>query len=292
MNLALTAGLAGGCIGLGLWALIGAVALPFRPRLADALDLLDGQLPAPEQTSGVGLERLGSWVRIRLGRPVTEATSRRLRLIGRSIDRHYANKALWATAGLALPWVANLLVGGGTTALIWPTAATAALGTAGFFAPDLLLRGRESASAADNTEALLTFFDLVTLERLANRSSSQALRSAALVSDVAVFADIRDALERARLEQRQPYPELRQLADDLRLPALTDLADVLALEDSGASLAESLRARVRELRDAHLTAAKIAASSLSERMTFFMVIPSMVFALFFLLPPILRLLAG
>ncbi len=292
MNLALAAGLAGGCIGLGLWALVGALALPFRPRLADALDLLDGQLPAPEQTSGVGLDRLGSWVRIRLRRPVTEATSRRLRLIGRSVDRHYATKALWAVAGLTLPWVANLLVGAGTRALIWPTAATVALGAAGFFVPDLLLRGRESASTADNTEALLTFFDLVTLERLANRSSSQALRSAALVSDVAVFASVRDALERARLEQRQPYPDLHRLADDLHLPALADLADVLALEDSGASLAESLRARVRELRDAHLTTAKIAASSLSERMTFFMVIPSMVFALFFLLPPILRLLAG
>ena len=43
MNLALAAGLAGGCIGLGLWVLIGALALPFRPRLADALDLLDGR---------------------------------------------------------------------------------------------------------------------------------------------------------------------------------------------------------------------------------------------------------
>ncbi|PFG18324.1 type II secretion system protein F (GspF) [Propionicimonas paludicola] len=292
MNLTIAAGLTGGLIGLGLWLLIGAVALPFRPRLADALDLLDGQLTPPEQASGTGIDRLGSWVRIRVGRPVTEATSRRLRLIGRSVDRHYAGKALGAMVGLALPWLVNLLVGAGTTAIGWPAAATAALGLAGFFLPDLLLRGREAASAADNTEALLTFFDLVTLERLANRSSGQALRSAALVSDAAVFVAIRDALERARLEQRQPYSDLHQLADELQLPALGDLADVLALEDSGASLADSLRARVRELRDAHLTAAKIAASSLSERMTFFMVIPSMVFALFFLLPPILRLLAG
>lgn len=292
MNLAVAAGLAGGLIGLGLWTVIGTLVLPFRPRLADALDLLDGRLLAPEQPSGRGLQRLGSWVRIRIGRPVTEATSRRLRLSGRSLDRHYADKALWAAAGLAAPWLINLVVGAGTSALVWPSAATLVLGVVGFFVPDLLLRGRETANAADNTEALLTFFDLVTLERLANRSSSQALRSAALVSDVAVFAAVRDALERARLEQRQPYPDLHQLADDLQLPALGDLADVLALEDSGASLAESLRARVRELRDAHLTAAKIAASSLSERMTFFMVIPSMVFALFFLLPPILRLLAG
>lgn len=292
MNLTLAAALAGGLLGAGLWALIGAVALPFRPRLADALDLLDGQLQPPEQPAGTGVDRLGSWVRIRLGRPVSEATSRRLRLIGRSVDRHFAYKTLCAAAGLALPWLVNLVLGAGATALVWPSMATLGLGTAAFFVPDLLLRGREKASTADNTEALLTFFDLVTLERLANRSSSQALRSAALVSEALVFVAIREALERARLEQRQPYSDLHRLADDLQLPALGDLADVLALEDSGASLAESLRARVRELRDAHLTAAKIAASSLSERMTFFMVIPSMVFALFFLLPPILRLLAG
>jgi Flp pilus assembly protein TadB len=292
VNLIVAAAIAGALVTAGLWAIVGAFALPFRPRLTDALALLDGQLAVPEQPSGAGLERFGSWVRIRLGRPVSEATSRRLRLIGRSLDQHYARKALWAAAGFALPWLVNLVVGAGVAALAWPAAATLALGAAGFFVPDLLLRGREAASAADNTEALLTFFDLVTLERLANRSSSQALRSAATVSEAAVFIAIRDALERARLEQRQPYPDLHHLAGELQLPALGDLADVLALEDSGASLAESLRARVRELRDAHLTAAKIAASSLSERMTFFMVIPSMVFALFFLLPPILRLLAG
>lgn len=292
MNLTLAAALFGGLICFGLWATIGAAVVPFRPRLADALDLLDGRLETPERPSGAGVDRFGSWLRTRVGRPVGEATSRRLRLIGRPTDRHFAYKGFGALAGLTLPWLVNLLVGAGATALAWPTAATLALGVAGFFVPDLLLRSGETASAADNTEALLTFFDLVTLERLANRSSSQALRSAAMVSEAAVFVAIRDALERARLEQRQPYPDLHQLADELQLPALGDLADVLALEDSGASLAESLRARVRELRDAHLTAAKIAASSLSERMTFFMVIPSMVFALFFLLPPILRLLAG
>lgn len=292
MNLTLAVALSGGLICFGLWAMIGAAMVPFRPRLADALDLLDGRLETPERPSGTGVDRFGSWLRIRVGRPVGEATSRRLRLIGRPIDRHFAYKGLGAITGLTLPWLVTLLVGAGATVLAWPLAATLALGVAGFLIPDLLLRSGETSSAADNTEALLTFFDLVTLERLANRSSSQALRSAAMVSEAAVFVAIRDALERARLEQRQPYPDLHQLADELQLPALGDLADVLALEDSGASLADSLRARVRELRDAHLTAAKIAASSLSERMTFFMVIPSMVFALFFLLPPILRLLAG
>jgi hypothetical protein len=89
-----------------------------------------------------------------------------------------------------------------------------------------------------------------------------------------------------------PYDELKAEARRLDLPALSDLADVMRLDESGASLAGTLRARVRELRDAHLTDLKIAASDVSERMTVFMVIPSLVFGLVFLLPPILRLIAA
>jgi len=85
---------------------------------------------------------------------------------------------------------------------------------------------------------------------------------------------------------------LQRLGRELELPALVDIADVMALDEAGAALSGALRARVRELRDAHLTQAKIAAAAVSERMAFFMVIPSLVFGLFFLVPPVLRLLAG
>ena len=66
----------------------------------------------------------------------------------------------------------------------------------------------------------------------------------------------------------------------------------MKLDDSGASLSEALRARVKELRDAHLTRAKIEAAAVSERMTFLMVIPSLIFGLLFLVPPLLRLLGS
>jgi hypothetical protein len=292
MNGLLLAIASGALAAFGIWAVAGLL-LPVRPRLADALDLLDGRLAAPPEPSGTGLDQLGGWLRARLRRPVPAATLRRLRVAGRSVDRHYAHKAVTALAGLVLPSLAGaalaLTVGSGFEV---PAAAGLVLGLAGFFVPDLLLRGAEAERAEDATEALLTYFDLVTLERLANSSGSQALRAAAGVSDVTVFAAIRDALERARLEQRAPYPELQRLGRELELPALVDIADVMALDEAGAALSGALRARVRELRDAHLTQTKIAASAVSERMAFFMVIPSLVFGLFFLVPPILRLLGG
>jgi len=292
MNAQLQAILAGSLLGFGLWAVCG-VLVPTAPRLADALDLLDGRLASAPGTSGTGIDRVGNWVRGRLRRPVTADTLRRLRMAGRSVDRHYAYKVLCALAGLLVPPMFGLgLVLSGITGLEVPAAIGLVAAFVGFFLPDIVLRRSEREVNADATEALLTYFDLVTLERLANSSGSQALRSAAAVSDVAVFATIRDALERARLEQRAPYTELHRLGLELELPALVDAADVMSLDEAGAALSDALRARVRELRDAHLTQAKIAAASVSERMALFMVIPSLVFGLFFLVPPILRLVGG
>ncbi|MGC3995202.1 MAG: hypothetical protein QM779_13995 [Propionicimonas sp.] len=292
MNPLVLAIVTGALLGFGVWAVAG-VALPVRPRLADALDLLDGRLAVPTGEPRTGIDRLGGWLRARLRRPVPAATLRRLRLTGRSVERHDAHKVIGALVGLFLPALfgaaLSLLLG---TSLAVPAFVGLAGAVVGFFVPDLLLRGADAERTEDATEALLTYFDLVTLERLANASGSQALRAAAAVSDVTVFAAIRDALERARLEQRPPYPELRRLGAELELPALVDVADVMALDEAGASLSVALRARVRELRDAHLTQARIAASAVSERMALFMVVPSLVFGLFFLVPPILRLLGG
>lgn len=286
--------IATGCLlAFGAWALSGLL-LPARPRLADALELLDGSRPQPVvEPEGTRIDRLGGWVRARLRRPLPAETVRRLRMAGRTPDRHFAHKALWALAGLVVPALAGpavaAVLGSGPEV---PAAAGLVLGAAGFFLPDLLLRRADAAVTEDATEALLTYFDLVTLERLANSSGTQALRSAAGVSDATVFVAVRDALERARLEQRAPYPELQRLGAELGLPALVDIADVMALDEAGAALSGALRARVKELRDAHLTEAKIAAAAVSERMAFFMVVPSLVFGLFFLVPPVLRLVGG
>lgn len=290
MSPVLWAALAGTLLAFGVWAIAGGVLVPFAPRLGDALDLLDGRRPP---VSAPGPDRLGTWLQARLRRPASPETLRRLRLAGRSVERHFTHKALGMLAGAVLPLflaAIGAMIDGVPFALVG--LASIPLAALGLFLPDLLLASGEAAATEDATEALLSYFDLVTLERLANRSGPQALRAAAAISDITVFAAIREALERARLEQRPPYGELKTLAADLGLPALADIADVMSLDDAGASLAGALQARVRELRDAHLTRAKVDASAVSERMTFFMVIPALVFAGFFLIPPILRLMAG
>ncbi|MFT4215984.1 MAG: hypothetical protein QM619_02205 [Micropruina sp.] len=280
-------------VAAGLWAMSG-LFVPAHPRLTDALRVLDGRVeteidvPAPESRG----DRMGAWVRHRIPGRVDDRIGRQLQLRGIGLDRFYTYKALAALAGFVLPTVvgaALLLLAGQSMAM--PLLVAVLFGLVGFFVPDIVIGRRARSVSADATEALLTFMDLVTLERLANSSATQSLHTAAAVSEQAVFVAIRDSLQRSRLEQRAPFAELKKLGETLELPALCDVADVMKLDDSGASLSDALRARVKELRDAHLTRAKVEAAAVSERMTFLMVIPSLIFGLLFLVPPLLRLLS-
>ncbi|MFT3876383.1 MAG: hypothetical protein QM708_08185 [Propioniciclava sp.] len=264
-------------------------------RLADAMSALDS-VPDADITASHdphGGPRLGTWW-VRSRRVVASAAvERQLRLKGRTLAEHYQRKVIGLVFGFMLPLIVGIVwwFVTGQTPLI-PLALALSLGVIGFLIPDLGLRAASREASEDATEALLTYFDLVTLERLANQSGTQALHAAARLSDVPVFVAIRGSLERAHLEQRAPYGDLKALGAELELPALADLADVMRLDESGASLSGALRARVKELRDAHLTAMKIAAADVSERMTIWMVIPTIVFGLFFLVPPLLTIIAS
>ena len=162
----------------------------------------------------------------------------------------------------------------------------------GYFIPNLLLNRAAEAAQTGASEALLAYIELVTLERLTNASAPQALHNAAALSDVPLFVQIRIALERARLEQQSPYAELRRLAEQLRLPELADVADVMQLDETGAALSGTLRARVRELRDAYLTRQQTRAATDAEGMTIYMTLPALIFGLIFLTAALLRILAA
>lgn len=270
------------------------------PRLADALAQVAGRADAgagPDSWADVLgpdkdlTSRFGAWAFTRLRLPLRERTRRVLGLRGRSIGDFFAEKLILTGLGLATPLLGTaLLQGMGRLVAPVPLAASIACAVLGWFWPDIALRRSDESVHADAGEALLTWFDLVTLERLANASAAQAMMSAASLSDTPLFSRIRTALDRARLEQRAPWHELQRLATEMDLPEISDMADVMRMEEQGAALSQNLRARVRELRDAHLLAEKLAAQQISERMTLWMVIPTMVFGLVFLVPPILKLM--
>lgn len=270
------------------------------PSLADCLALLgESEL---EAVSAAGpalviensrLERFGAWCYTAGRIPVPEHRLQSLARDGRSVGDYILNKLILAVIGLVAPGILALalrpLLGVG---VLIPVGFGIVAGIIGWLWPDIAMRADRARADRDAQEAVNTYFDLVLLERLANQSATGALESAASLSDVPVFRQIRAALQQARLEQRPPWRNLHRCADDLGLPAIGDLADVMRLEDQGASLAEVLAARVAELRDAHLSAEKTAATQVSERMTVWMTIPVIIFALAMLIPPMLTMSAG
>lgn len=287
----------GACIAGGV-CLIAAGTAHHPPSLASALSILDGSsmtnpsadnLAADDHT----LARLGSFAYRALRIPVSPRLTKALVLQQRSVGDFYAEKLICALIGLIAPTVvASMLVVFFDTAIYVPVLAALLGAVVGFFVPDLLLLRRGASEHTDAREALFTYFDLVVLERLANRSGPQALSAAAEVSNHPVFVQIRQALDRARLEQSAPYPYLRSLADELNFSELKDIADVMRLDESGAALATVLRSRVKELRDAHLTQQTIAAQTVSERMTLPMTVPTLIFTLILFAAPLLRLVTS
>lgn len=284
-------------VGLGMLVGLGAFlvfkgSLARTPALADALSLLDPPPPvtilsdAPEGR----LEATADSVRRRLRIPLTTTQQRLLMLQGRTVGDFFAEKLVWMTAGILLPglWAGVQLAFGNSPGLA-PLGLSLALGAAGFFVADVRLRSGAKQEHRAATDAVHTFFDLVVLERLANASAAQAAANAAAVSDAPLFRRISAGLERARLEQSQPWGELRRVAVEWDVPELIDFADVMQLEEQGAGLVEVLQARVRELRDAHLARQKTAAQEASESMSLWMTLPALLLGVALLAPALMKL---
>lgn len=285
---------AGALLAAGLVALVAA-AVPVTPQLDAALERASESGRGSDRRRDAGpvtsrSERLGAALYRRAPVPLSDRQRRALELQDKSIAEFYADKAVMALVGAVLPAVVGVVLGW-LTGAVGPLPALAALAGAvvGFFVPDLLLRRTAAAVRVNAVEALLLYIELVTLERLTNASAPQALHNAAQLSEVPLFLQIRSALERARLEQQPPYPELRRLAGQLDLPELADVADVMQLDETGAALSGALRARVKELRDAHLTTEQIRASAEAEGMTLYMTLPALVFGLIFLVAALLKI---
>jgi tight adherence protein C len=268
------------------------------PQLEAALEQISADGADRPSSGDVGpvrtrSERLGAFLYRVAPFPLSNGQQRALRFQDKSIAEFYADKAVMAIIGAVLPGLAGGAVAYFTGRLSpIPAIAVVVGGVVGFFVPDLLLRRTATNVRTGAADALLVYIDLVTLERLTNASSTQALHNAAALSDAPLFAQIRTALERAQLEQQSPYAELRRLSDQLKLPELADIADVMQLDETGAALSGTLRARVRELRDAHLTQEQIKASAAAEGMTIYMTLPALIFGLIFLVAAMLRILAG
>lgn len=292
--------LAGLMISAGLLT-IGWYFAPAHPDLADAFTRIAPATGARQQSANPDerpelADRLGLWGMRRLPDRLWGGTPRRdLAILGRTTHRFYGEKLLFALiVAAAVPVLAAIF------SVTWPVPApvTAAAAVVGALFGWLVPNGNVATAAAEArlefNRALGSYVDLVALERSAGGSAArQALENAAEIGDTWPFRRIRDELARSRFSGEPPWEAMHQLADELGLPTLDDVADIMRLAGAeGTQVYDTLRARSTALRSALLSTEQTKANALSGRMAIPTTLMAIVFCITLVTPAVLRLVAG
>ena len=279
-------------IATGIW--------PSPPPLARLLASLSAPAPRPrivaDDSSGwaARLGRPAARPLARLGLPGT-AISRDLAVLGRSPERHLAEKAAAACACLIIgPLAAAVLALAGIgVPVILPVWAGLALAAAGFIAPDLAVRSEAAARRADARHALSAFLDLATIALAGGAGISQALSDAAADGDGWAFTQIRRALNTAQATGSPPWDALGQLGTEIGVSDLAELAAAVQLAGTeGARIRASLTARAEAIRSRQMSEAEARAASATERMSLPVAVLFAGFLLFLAFPAVTRILGG
>lgn len=290
---------AGVMLGLGV-ALIVWRLVPAQPDLRDALERLTPHhararthaVGAPTDTTG----RLGLWGMKNLPAGVWGRTpTRELAILRKPLSRFYGEKILYAMVGLAIPPLLTMFFAllGADLPFVIPAVATAGFAVVMFFLPDYNVRDDAKGARAEFARALGAYIDLVALERNNGAGPRQAMEAAAAVGDSWVFRRLGEELARTRWSGLTPWEALRALGDELGLPELDDLADIMRLSgEEGAQVYASLRARSAGMRTAMLTAEKAKANEIGERMSIPMSLLGVIFLAILVTPALLRVIGG
>ena len=295
LQLALLGGL---MVTAGLVLLVSRLA-PARPDLADALDRL-----SPEATRPSGVEMEGSSSAERLGRwgmrlfPIAvwgQPPAQQLALLRISTVRFYGEKLLFGMLGLVVvPLLATLLaVLGWRLPVVLPVVATIGLAVGMFFLPDYNVRDDAKQARTEFARALGAYADLVALERNAGSGPRQALEVAAAVGDSWVFRRLREELAFSNWSGEQPWQALRRLSQELGVPELGDLADIVRLSgEEGAQIYGQLRARSAAMRAAMLNDEVAYANAVGEKLSIPMSLLGVIFLVILIAPALLRVMGG
>lgn len=300
MTTGLQLALAGGAlIGLGVALLVWRL-VPAHPDLADALQRLSPeQARRREVATPAGTdrrERLGVWaLKLLPAASWARIPTRELAILRMTVARFYGEKVLFAVAGLAIPPLlsAFFLVLGFHLPLAVPVFATLVLAVAMFFLPDYNVRDDAKRARAEFARALGAYIDLVALERNSGSGARQAMEVAAEVGDSWVFRRLGEELARSRWSGQPPWDALHTLADQLGLPELDDLADIMRLSgEEGAQIYTNLRARSAGLRSAMLNTELAKANEIGERMSIPMSLLGVIFLALLIAPALLRIIGS
>lgn len=290
---------AGALLGLGVVLLIWQL-VPAHPDLRDALERLSPD-HARRRTQAVtaatdSTARLGLWGMKVLPAAVWGRTpARELAILRKPLSRFYGEKILFAMVGLAIPPLLSMFFTllGANLPFVIPVVATIGFATLMFFLPDYNVRDDAKRARAEFSRALGAYIDLVALERNNGAGPRQAMEAAAAVGDSWVFRRLGEELARTRWSGLTPWEALRALGEELGLPELDDLADIMRLSgEEGAQVYAQLRARSASMRAAMLNTEKAKANEIGERMSIPMSLLGVIFLAILVAPALLRVMGG
>ena len=290
----------GALIGLGVAVLIFSL-IPAQPDLRDVLSRLSP--PARRRVGAVAPsaapdteERLGIWAERTLpARLLGAPPARDLAVLRKTPAQFYGRKVLYGILGLVLPAVLTgfFTLIGIAIPFVVPVGATAILSAVLFMMPSRDISEDAKKARSDFARALSAYIELCALERNSGAGASVALANAAEVGDSWVFRKIGEELARSRYNGQPPWDCLKVLAEDLALPELTDVADIMRLaNDESSEVYRQLRARSASARSALLSSELAQANVVEERMYLPASFLGLVFLALLMAPPLLRLFSA
>jgi tight adherence protein C len=268
--------LLGGLAGLGL-LIAWRGAFPRPVPLSEALADLGRPRPSMADADVALASGTGGWrarfSRVGLGWASagrdTKEFAQRLRVAGTTPEQHAFEKVLGAVAGVSLPAVVGLMLAAGGIGVAPGAVAlgSAVLGAAGFLYAEIPLRDRVEQRRLAFRHAFSSYLDLVTIVLAGGGGVETALVSAAESGGGWAFAEINQALNRARLTKRSPWDGLDDLGDELGIDELRELASSVRLAgQDGARVRASVAAKADSLRGHQMAEVEARAEAASERM--------------------------
>lgn len=291
--------LAGALVGLGL-ALLLVRSLPAQPDALATLERINpeqrnDQLVIASKDADVR-DVLGSWALRKTALPgLGPVPTKELALLQIPLYRFFGEKIMYGLIGLILPSILTVVlwIGGLSLPFAIPVLASLVLAAVMFFLPDYNVRDDAAAARKDFSRALASYIDLVALERNSGSGPRQAMEIAASVGDSWVFKRLADELARSRWSGQPPWDALRTLADELSLPELADLSDIMRLSgQEGAQVYATLRARSQSMRTAEMNDQLSEANAIGERMSIPMSMLGLIFMALLITPALLKVMLG
>lgn len=234
------------------------------------------------------LEMLGERARRHTARwSFLQAPERDLDLLQIPTAEHYGRKALFALIGLAAATLVPFLLGLG---FALPLLVGLIAAVMGWMAPDFTVRETAKRRREDFAYAAVSYLRLVAISRAAGAGLISSLESAAGASGSWIFTRISQELRLAKLAGISAWDALDVLSQDIEVPELREVADIIRLADrSGAAVADSLMARAASLRDRLLTKEQTAANEATSSLGVPLAGLAVTFLIALLIPAVLQL---